>query len=111
MQFISQSVVSNQFKTNQYVISYVYLNLFYLFLSIIQGQRNFKICKILRYFDYILFYFIFFTVKTNMRKIIFLIIFFSFPTLFGFQTEPFVNITDVCNLFLIKILLQILEIY
>ena len=35
-----------------------------------------KICKILKNFNYILFYFIFSTVKPNMKKIIFLSIFF-----------------------------------
>ena len=68
--------IKNKFKLNKLIL-YVYLNSFYLFLSIIiQELRNFKICKNLRNFDYILFYFIFFTVKSNMKKLFSLVIFF-----------------------------------
>ena len=45
--------IKNRFKFNKLIL-YVYTNSFYLFLSIIPGLKNIKICKILRNFNYIL---------------------------------------------------------
>ena len=62
------------FKHNKLII-YVYSNSFHLFISIIEGLRNLKICKILIIFDL---FFIFSLTKPNMRKSFSLVVFF-FP--------------------------------
>ena len=67
--------IKNRIELNKLIL-YVNLNTFYLFS-----------CKILRNFDYILFSFLFFRVKPNIRKSFYLIYIFLFLVLFGFQTE------------------------
>ena len=62
--------IKNRFNLNK-IFLYVYSNSFNLFIHYIKNKK-FKTCKILRNSNYILFYFIFFTIKSNMRKIIFL---------------------------------------
>ena len=62
--------IKNRFNLNK-VFLYVYSNSFNLFIHYIKNKK-FKTCKILRnsiIFDLILY---FFTMKSNMRKIIFL---------------------------------------
>ena len=44
--------IKNRFKLDKLII-YVYSNSLYLFLSIILGLRNLKICENLRNFNYI----------------------------------------------------------
>ena len=46
--------IKNMFKPNKLIV-YIYLNSFYLFISIIYGLKNLKLYKNLRNFDYILF--------------------------------------------------------
>ena len=60
----------NRFKLNKLIL-YVHSNPFYLFISIIQGLKNLKICKIWRNFDYIRFSFIFSTLKRKSFSLVF----------------------------------------
>ena len=63
------------FKFKKLII-YVYSNSFYLFFFVTKELRNLKIYKSFMNFDYILFSFIFYTVKSNIRKLFFKIYFF-----------------------------------
>ena len=75
----------NWFKFNKLFL-YVSSNLFYLFFSIIERLNNLKIYKFQINFNYILFYFIFSIVKSNMRKPFFLTFFFLFLIFYRNQT-------------------------
>ena len=57
--------MKNKFKINKL---FLYLNSFYLFSFIIQKLNNLKIHKFLINFIYILFSFIFYIIRLNVRK-------------------------------------------
>ena len=75
--------IKNKFKFNKLFL-YIFWYTFYLFLFIIAKLNNLKIYKFYINFNYILFPFIFSTVKPNIRKPIFPNISFFF----GIFLEP-----------------------